>query len=108
MENRTLYQINTVINTAQNINQVIFILDGFKQGCNKVVFTGGVGKELKDIFYAMFAAGTRFDFTIEKLLPDNACTINSITRYYGESITAPSGKELENLLNGIGLNGTVK
>ncbi len=92
MEERAQYRIDVVITGTR---ETLFVLDGYKDGCNKILFRYGTTSELKGILAGLFTAGDVFDFTIKEKPGNEACTIDSIIRpYQGLTISTEEIKAL--------------
>ena len=80
MEERSYFKINAVRST---LRRTTFVLDGYKQGCNKIWFYGGES-DLKSILINIFNAGRSFDFTIAEASPaTEECTIKEVIQVSG-------------------------
>jgi hypothetical protein len=66
--------------------QTCFTIDGFKEGCNEIVFEFNERRPLRELMTSLFRSdetGPRFDFEIDKEQPlaKPRCKIKAIVRY---------------------------
>ncbi len=80
MQSQEGFLITKVINTER---EIIFELDGEKNGCSKILFERGDRPDLKTILVGLFQGENLFDFEIIEgtQTKNGKCKIDTIIRY---------------------------